>query len=60
MDLSEQPTPKKFVELVDIIKLLAFKTGIDLQCYEASLPHTIAVQNKELFPFLHDQGVVDP
>ena len=39
----EVPSAKKFVELVDIIKLLSLKTGIDLQSYEASLAHTIAV-----------------
>jgi len=43
LDQFDQASSKKFVELIDIIKLLSLRTGIDLQSYEASLPHTIAV-----------------
>jgi len=34
-----------YTELAKIIAFLSDKTGIDLACYEANLPHTIQIQN---------------
>lgn len=48
----------KYVELTSLIELIKSKTGISLQEYEVYLPESIAVRNRELFPFLHENCLV--
>jgi len=45
------------VKLDHLIKELIEQTGIDLHSYECDLPDTVAVRNKQLFPFLKNKSI---